>query len=90
LYVKEELLDALEEVEQDKPETDTCVEETMLVVGHAISSGPVKRITMKLCGHIGKIEVLILVDSRSVGTFISDQLAKKLQVSTVPLRWLNL
>jgi hypothetical protein len=62
----------------------------MLVVGHAISSGPVKRITMKLCEHIGKTKVLILVDSRSVGTFISDQSAKKLQVSTVPLRWLNL
>ena len=59
----EELLDALEEVEQDQPKTDTCVEETMLVIGHAISFGPVKRRTMKLCGHVEKTEVLILVDS---------------------------
>lgn len=33
---------------------------------------------MKLCGKIGKTEVLILVDSGSVGTFIRQQLASSI------------
>jgi len=37
-----------------------------------------KRRTMKICGKIGKLDVLILINSGSVGTFISDQLASRL------------
>lgn len=44
---------------------------------------------MRLCGRIDKLTVLILVDSSSVGTFISDRLASQLQmaiVATEPLQ----
>jgi len=43
-------------------------------VGYSKTSVVSKRRTMKLHGQVGKIEVLILVDSGSVGTFISDLL----------------
>lgn len=33
-----------------------------------------RRQTLKLLAHIGKQQVLILVDSGSVGTFVSDRL----------------
>jgi len=51
------------------------VEETVLVVGHSVQSEGQKRRTMRLCAMIGKLQVLILVDSCSVGSFISQQLA---------------
>ena len=38
---------------------------------------------MRLLGHVEGQEVLILVDSGSVGTFVSEQLAHKLQLSTI-------
>jgi hypothetical protein len=37
---------------------------------------------MRLCGQIGKLQVLILVDSCSVCTFIIQQLAQQLSVPT--------
>ena len=39
---------------------------------------------MKLLGTIGKQQVLILVDSGSIGTFVSHSLVSKLQLSTKP------
>ena len=55
------------------------VEETVLAVGHS-DTATVRRKTLKLCGTIGKLDVLILVDSGIVGTFTSSQLAERLQV----------
>ena len=40
------------------------------------------RQTLKLLAQIGKHEVLILVDSGSVGTFVSEQLVKHLKLDT--------
>ena len=56
-----------------------AVEETVLAVGH-LDTVIVRRKTLKLCGTIGKLDVLILVDSGIVGTFTSSQLAERLQV----------
>jgi hypothetical protein len=53
-------------------------EETVMAVGVPASAAVSKRRTMKFCGQIGKIQALILVDSGSVGTFISDHLAQQL------------
>lgn len=80
----EELLDALED---DGNETDCpkeeLVEDVVLAVGQTPSDDVIRRKTMKQCGKIAKLEVLILVDSRSVGTFISEQLASKLQLQAI-------
>lgn len=83
LHVIEEILDALEVTEGSKEvDQEELEEETVLALGHSVhSSTPVRRRTLKLCGRIGKLEVLILVDSGSVGTFVSEQLATKLQVA---------
>lgn len=51
-----------------------------MAVGHSDVSILSKRRTMKLHGGVGKLEILILVDSGSMGTFISDMLAKQLQL----------
>jgi heterodisulfide reductase subunit C len=85
LHVIEELLDALEAKGLDDSELDSkSIEETVMAVGHSSLPDPTKRRTMKLCGKIGKKEVLILVDSGSVASFISTQLADQLQVQTIP------
>lgn len=39
---------------------------------------------MRLCGKIGNMEVMILLDSGSVGSFINDQLAEKLSNQVQP------
>lgn len=90
LHVIEELLDALEETDVDNVELDSeALEESVMVVGNSSLSDPSKRKTMKLCGSIGKNEVLILVDSGSVASFISTQLAERLQLPTVPCQQTN-
>ena len=82
LHVIKEILDALEAgVEPPELETTEDIEETMLAVGHSKDTTTGRRKTLKLCGRIGKMDVLILVDSGSVGTIISTQLAVRLQVS---------
>lgn len=63
---------------------DYGVEEVVLAVGQDASTEIKKRRTLKIYGRIGKLEVLILIDSGSVGTFISDKLASKLPVQSVP------
>jgi len=75
LHVIEEILDALE-IEGDPPEDEPVevVEETMLAVGH-LDTATVRHKTLKLCGTIGKLDVLILVDSGSIRTFVTTWLA---------------
>ncbi|XP_066317156.1 uncharacterized protein [Miscanthus floridulus] len=85
LHVLEEILDALEPEESDSS-TDTVEEEeeeTVLAVSQFESAEKIKRRTMRICGTIGKLNILILIDSGSVGTFISTQLAQQLQMPTV-------
>ncbi|CAD6205891.1 unnamed protein product [Miscanthus lutarioriparius] len=55
-------------------------DETILVVGQTVDSTQVKCRMLKVYGRIGKLEILILVDSGSVGTFVSQQLATWLEV----------
>jgi hypothetical protein len=81
LHVIEELLDALTEVDStdDSPDADES-EEVIAVLSPDASTVLKKRRTMKLCGRIGKHEVLILVDLGSVGTFVSDRLVAQLHL----------
>jgi len=85
LHVIEELLDALEDEGNDLDTVEDCdVQEVVLAVGHDSNSEIDKRRTMKICARIGKLDALILIDSGSVGTFISDKLASKLSLQSVP------
>ena len=45
-----------------------------------MSSSSVRHRTLKLCGRIGKSDVLILVDSGSVDTFVSSQFIDRLRL----------
>jgi hypothetical protein len=78
LHVIEELWDALEH--SDDSDTMSSDEEpdpeTILAVATSEQS-QVKRRTMRLLGYVEGQEVLILVDSGSVGTFVREQLAHK-------------
>ncbi|WVZ70539.1 hypothetical protein U9M48_019198 [Paspalum notatum var. saurae] len=56
-----------------------CSSETVLAVAPAVNEQSKKRKTMRLHGTVGGLEVKILVDSGSVGTFISTNLASQLQ-----------
>jgi hypothetical protein len=77
IHVIEEILDALEETDQDMMGSEDEVEEMVMAVEHSTNSVLSRRRTMKLVGKVGKTEVLILV-----GTFISEQLASKLHLSS--------
>lgn len=74
----EELLDALESNESIQGTKDTEPEEVVMAVDRPQAENGQKRRTLRLCGQIGKFPVLILVDSSSVGTFISSALAARL------------
>jgi hypothetical protein len=75
------MLDALEDC--DDLETATAEEsietEGVMAIGDKIVPLNTKRKTMKLSGYIGDMQVLILVDSGSVGSFVSSAVADKLQ-----------
>lgn len=78
LHVIEELWDALEMAEQElDSEENPETEDSVMAVGDSQASGGIRRRTMRLCGHIGNFQALILVDSGSVGSFISPQLAEQ-------------
>lgn len=88
LDVLEEILDALDIVEsmddvEDDQGHDSEEQEVL-----AVPAGPVQqhtqRQTLKLLAQFGKHKVLILVDSGSVGTFVSKQLVQQLQLHTTP------
>ena len=84
LHVVEELLEVFDtETEEDEPEDTSPTESIVLALAEAspVSS---RRKTLKLLAHIGNHQVLILVDSGSVGTFVSKQLASTLQLPVQP------
>jgi len=74
--VVEELLDALED--EDTKETNLTSKpksDVVMAIGSSIPVVTSKRKTMRLCGRLAEI---ILVDSRSIASFISSQLADQL------------
>ena len=83
LHVLEELFDAIDTMD-DAADTDSEEEvepDTVMAVGDPLTTP--KRKTMKLQGMVAGSEVLILVDSGSVATFISQHLATQLKLDTV-------
>lgn len=86
LHVVEELLDALEFASQDYEDSvePTVDDLTVLAVQSLVSAVQSKRQTLKLLAQIGKQQVLILVDSGNIGTFVSDNLVQTLQLPTEP------
>ena len=78
LHVIEELFDAMEFQHSFDSDSGTVEEDqdTMMAVGVSTNHLAPKRKTLKLQGLVAGQEVLILVDSRSVATFVSEQLAK--------------
>ena len=83
----EELFDALEFSESESGNDQKTEEESPDTI-HALQSDPSvktsKRRTMKILGKVGKQQVLILVDSGSIGTFVSEELVKRLKLATTP------
>lgn len=78
----EEILEALEpDTAQEVSYADEDEEEVVLAVSTKCMKGEERRRTMRLHGTIGKLHVLILIDSGSVGTFISPELASQLKVA---------
>ena len=55
-------------------------EQEVLAVQTEPNPQTVNRQTLKLLAQIGKNKVLVLVDSRSVGTFVSEQLVHHLKL----------
>ncbi|WVZ96404.1 hypothetical protein U9M48_042044, partial [Paspalum notatum var. saurae] len=82
IHVIEELLEVMDvEDSIDLPSEETLdeEEETVMVVDSASVPSSLKRKTMRLHGKIGSRDILVLVDSGSVGTFISASLASQLE-----------
>lgn len=74
----------METTEEADSDEEAVVEQEVLAL-QSDSVVPKKtRQTMKLLAQIGKQKVLILVDSGSIGTFVSDQLVHKLHLKTIP------
>ncbi|CAD6334713.1 unnamed protein product [Miscanthus lutarioriparius] len=88
IHVLEELWDALQlQDEGDSEEIPSGIQsadDTVLTVQLPNSETTGRRQTLKLLAHIGKQQVLVLVDSGSIGTFVSDRLVKTLNLPTEP------
>jgi hypothetical protein len=85
--VLEEILDAMQ-IHELSDETDIEVqtlaeEQSVLTVDPSPNPPNSPRQTLKLLAQIGKYSVLMLVDSSSIGTFVSDQLVKHMKIQTV-------
>lgn len=76
----EELLDAVDDTDSETQEamTELSKSEGIMTIGSEVSKQAPTRKTMRLCGKVGALDIMILVDSGSVGSFISSQLADQL------------
>jgi hypothetical protein len=87
IHVLEELWDALEiqtndDVEEIKSELVSS-DETVMAIQDRIGAPKARRQTLKLLAQIGNQQVLVLVDSGSIRTFVSTRLVQTLGLSTV-------
>jgi hypothetical protein len=86
IHVLEELWDALEiQTNEDGEEIQSEIlttDETIMVVQEQLNVPKFRRQTLKLLARICDKQVLVLVDSGSIGTFISSGLVQKLGLST--------
>jgi hypothetical protein len=86
--VLEELWDALQFQDdgndEEIPSEIQSTKDTVLTVQSPASEMRGRRQTLKLLANIGKQQVLVLVDSGSIGTFVSDRLVTTLKLSTEP------
>ena len=80
LHIIEELLEALDCSDDDSDDLNQPMDSSMMAVSGSTTASPLKRRTMQLQGFMGKQEVLILVDSGSITSFISEQLVQQLQL----------
>lgn len=78
LHIVEELLGLLQAKNQDRQEVDSDSEEEVLMsISKLAMTGQITSCTVRLLGRLGEQEVLILVDSGSSHSFISEQVATK-------------
>jgi hypothetical protein len=88
IHVLEELWDALQFQDdgndEEIPSEIQSTKDTVLTVQSPASEMRGRRQTLKLLANIGKQQVLVLVDSGSIGTFVSDRLVTTLKLSTEP------
>lgn len=81
IHVLEQLLDAVDDLSFESTEilSEMSEPEGVLAIGSDAAKHATTRKTMRLCGTIGALDIMILVDSGSVGSFISSQLAEQLK-----------
>nr|XP_051210878.1 uncharacterized protein LOC127328311 [Lolium perenne] len=86
LHILEELLDALPpDPDSGLDDEASSGDELMCAdIAAIVGSTPARRRTIRLHGHVGEHEVLILVDSGSGASFIDTRLVDKLHVSPQP------
>lgn len=74
------MLDCSDEEIYDESDLGSPADSSLMAVSDAVPSQPKKRRTMQLQGLIGKHEVLVLVDSGSITSFISEAVVHQLQL----------
>jgi hypothetical protein len=84
LNVVEELLELLQlqSSSEDERDTDTSEDETLMKISYCASVGTTAKKTIKLHATINGKHVLVLVDSGSSGSFISQKTVDSLQLKT--------
>jgi 5S rRNA maturation endonuclease (ribonuclease M5) len=86
--VLEELWDALDLAASDESvdtqSDSTTADDLVFALQSTIPDKHERRHTLKLLARIGKHQVLVLVDSGSVGTFVNDKLVQALGLHTEP------
>lgn len=87
LHVLEELLEAMEidgAIEEEDSDVELPAKEQEVLTVQETPKAQAKHMqTMKFLAQIGKHQVLVLVDSGSIGTFVSNHLVAQLKLKTV-------
>lgn len=88
LHVLKELWDALEiqvsEETSDVQSETLTAKDSVCALQFLDSNKGSRKNTLKLLARIGKHQVLVLIDSRRVGTFVSDRLVQAWALQTKP------
>jgi hypothetical protein len=88
LHVVEELMELLQQEEQEDKDHDpasTDSEEEVLAISSCAAEGTQGQKTIRLQGLLHSKEILVLIDSGSYGTFVSQKLMTELKLQTTPI-----
>ena len=87
LHILEEVMDLLPEASKFEPTSDESSDDEVFSLSQAATVGVQGRKTIKITGLVNSQEILILIDSSSSSSFLSEKTAVGDRLLGYPKRW---